>query len=445
MTRIGYLIPEFPGQTHAFFWREREELKRRGVATSIYSTRPPSNGAAQHVWADAARQETTWLTPFTLSRILTALCTLMLCGPAAWIRCLFVVLSMKNAGPKERVRTACLIPVAAQLLTFARQAGWHHVHIHSCASAAWLGLFLNRMSGLTYSLTLHGPLHDYGSNQPLKWRYAKFVVVITRELMDSAHAQLPAKDLPPLLLAPMGVDVDKFRRSHPYQSVSRDDTVRLISCGRIHPCKGHDDLLRAVQLLRKQGVDAQVTICGATDGRRLDYLQTLKSLIQDLNLTDVAFLVGSVSEDRVRSELEKSHFFCLASHKEPLGVATMEAMAMEMPAIVTESPGVTEMICCGVNGILVPALSPDALANAVLELLAQPQQAQRIAAQARLTVKQRFHSGISAEVIVQGLGLSSSPASNRPTASNHRRLTTADSVATSAFLRAPSENGATSR
>ena len=29
-SRIGYLIPEFPGQTHAFFMREREELEKLG-------------------------------------------------------------------------------------------------------------------------------------------------------------------------------------------------------------------------------------------------------------------------------------------------------------------------------------------------------------------------------------------------------------------------------
>ena len=30
-TPIGYLIPEFPGQTHIFFWREIQELRQLGV------------------------------------------------------------------------------------------------------------------------------------------------------------------------------------------------------------------------------------------------------------------------------------------------------------------------------------------------------------------------------------------------------------------------------
>jgi hypothetical protein len=61
--KAGYLIPEFPGQTHAFFMRERAELENRGVDSALYSTRPPANGAAAHEWAAAAAAETTYLTP----------------------------------------------------------------------------------------------------------------------------------------------------------------------------------------------------------------------------------------------------------------------------------------------------------------------------------------------------------------------------------------------
>jgi len=419
MTTIGYLIPEFPGQTHAFFMREREELSRRGVNAVLYSTRPPANGAAKHAWADAAKSETTYLTPLNVRQAFIALLYVLGCGPLAWIRCLNIIVLTGGVSPKDRLRMAAMVPVAATLLKHARRAGWEHLHIHSCANAAWLGVFLNRLSGLSYSLTLHGPLHDYGPNQPLKWKYARFVVVITRELVGSVHGTLPADSLPPILLAPMGVETSRFVRTASYIPATRDDRVRLVSCGRINPCKGHDDLIRAVHLLRQQGIAAELTICGATDGRRLDHLELLHSLIQEFRLADSVRLLGSVSEDRVRLELEQSHFFCLASHKEPLGVATMEAMAMEMPAIVTESPGVCEMITSGINGVLVPAFSPESFADAVLTLLDQPDETCRLAANARLTIEQKFHSGVSAEAIINGIAgrkiRASEPVNSHPT------------------------------
>ena len=39
--KIGYLIPEFPGQTHIFFWRELQALPGKGVSPELVSTRPP--------------------------------------------------------------------------------------------------------------------------------------------------------------------------------------------------------------------------------------------------------------------------------------------------------------------------------------------------------------------------------------------------------------------
>jgi hypothetical protein len=40
-TPIGYLIPEFPGQTHIFFWREIQELRQLGIQPELVSTQPP--------------------------------------------------------------------------------------------------------------------------------------------------------------------------------------------------------------------------------------------------------------------------------------------------------------------------------------------------------------------------------------------------------------------
>lgn len=401
--KIGYLIPEFPGQTHAFFMRERAELSRRGVASAMYSTRPPANGAATHEWAAQAAAETTYLTPMSVKTLWSAVCQLMRCGPVSWLRCLLLVLAAKELSIKDRLRLLAMVPVAAAFSADVRNSGVDHVHIHSCANAAWIGVFANKLTGIPYSLTLHGPLHDYGPNQILKWRSAAFVIIITKELLRQARNTLPHDQLPELLLAPMGVDVDAFQRRRPYTPATRNSTVKLVSCGRINVCKGHDDLIRAVHLLRQQGINAELTICGASDGRQQDYLQLLKSLIEQFQLQDSVRLMGSVSEHVVRSELEAAHIFCLASHKEPLGVATMEAMAMQVPAIVTESEGVTEMIQTDVDGILVQPHSAEQFVARICNLIDAPEDARQLGKNGRQTIAARFHSGVSAETIIQGV------------------------------------------
>ena len=59
--RIGYLIPEFPGQTHAFFWREIKELERLEVEVQLISTQLPPADIVCHEWSAQAIARTRYL------------------------------------------------------------------------------------------------------------------------------------------------------------------------------------------------------------------------------------------------------------------------------------------------------------------------------------------------------------------------------------------------
>ena len=136
--KIAYLIPEFPGQTHAFFMRERDELRNRGAEASLYSTRPPANGAAAHEWAAEAAAETNYLTPMSVRQLGRAFVQLLKSGPAVWFRCLLIVILAKDVSFIHRCRLLAMIPVAAAFAAHAKQNGVEHVHIHSCANACLL-------------------------------------------------------------------------------------------------------------------------------------------------------------------------------------------------------------------------------------------------------------------------------------------------------------------
>jgi len=61
--KIGFLIHEFPGQAHAFFIREYDQLKLPGIETDLVSTSPPAFGKAQHAWSESAAKRTTYIAP----------------------------------------------------------------------------------------------------------------------------------------------------------------------------------------------------------------------------------------------------------------------------------------------------------------------------------------------------------------------------------------------
>lgn len=407
MKKIAFLIPEFPSQTHAFFIRERAELKKLGVETELVSTRRPIGlaGVASHSWAKQAEKETNYLFPLTLREIAHSLFELVLSGPFSWFRCMGIILGRSDMRLSERFKMLAIIISAGFLKKMCREKNLPHIHVHSCANASSVAMFSRLLGGPTYSLTLHGPMHDYGSNQAQKWKHAAYCIVITEDLMAEVKKKLSSIKLPPLYLAPMGVNTEDFKRAKEYKPAEHDDVIRLVSCGRLNFVKGHDDLIRSVAALKDSGITATLNICGAMDApsEESNYVGILVSLARELGVAKQVNLLGSVSEQRVKEVLASAHFFCLASLKEPLGVATMEAMSMEVPVIVTRSPGVSEMVTNDVDGMLVEPRSPDQFVSVIVALIDSPDKAIILSKQGRNTVVRRFHSGISAGKIADGL------------------------------------------
>ena len=64
LPRIAYLVPEFPGQTHTWIWRELVWMRRWGAEVRLISTRPPlDRDRARHAFAAEAAAETLYLLP----------------------------------------------------------------------------------------------------------------------------------------------------------------------------------------------------------------------------------------------------------------------------------------------------------------------------------------------------------------------------------------------
>ena len=329
-------------------------------------------------------------------------------GPKAWGQVMSAIRKADVGGLKRKLRLAGLAATGAQLAMIARKRGWSHLHVHSCGDSAHVAMFANLISGLPYSVTLHGPLEDYGPNQAMKWRHAKFGIVITQRLLKEVREQLNGSAPAEIDVAPMGVNVGTFRRHGEYVPWKGEGRFRIFSCGRLNVCKGHDDLIRAVGILRDGGMEVRLQIAGADDSLG-KYLPVLQQLIDELKLNEEVKLLGAVPEQVVRDGLDGSHAFALASLREPLGVAIMEAMAMAMPVVATNAGGVPELVSDGADGLLVPPRNPAALAEGLKRIASDPELAMRLAAAAREKVERSFQSDQSARVLAARLKSTEAP------------------------------------
>ncbi|GAA1956389.1 exopolysaccharide biosynthesis GT4 family glycosyltransferase EpsE [Agromyces allii] len=403
---FGYLVPEFPGQTHTFFWREIEALRRLGGRPRIISTRKPRHARGTHDWAERATAEARYLFPGSPISLVGAVWLLL--STAVQARLGPVLRESARAHAEfgvSRSRLLGLVITGAELARLARREGLRHVHVHSCADSAWVALFANLLTGVHYSLTAHGPLRDYGDGQAAKWARASFGFAITNRLRDEITAELDGALPAEFAVAPMGIDPARFSRTTPYRPAIPGSTARIFSCGRLNPSKGHDDLIRAAALLVAGGRDVELVIAGDDDSDS-GHRNRLERLIEASGLSGRVRLLGSVPEAGVRAELERADVFALASHDEPLGVATMEAMAMGVPVVVTGGGGVTELVEDGVTGLLATAHAPWMIAADIARLLDRPDLATRLGAAGHDRVTRSFTSASSAATLLRHVEMS---------------------------------------
>ena len=400
--QFGYLVPEFPGQTHAFFWRELNELRKLGAKPFIISTRLPKKSLMCHRWSEQAISETTYLIHMSIKQIFFAITRLFHAGSHNIKNGLNIILSDTELSFKNKIKMLPLLLVATHLANIANKNNWSHIHVHSAGRSSLIARLANELYGISYSIMLHGPLRDYGTNQKKKWKNASFGIVITDKLLNEIQEQIGKDNLPSLFKAPMGVDIKYFKRKSTYKAWKAGEKIKIFSCGRLNPCKGHDDLIRACLLLKKNGLSLQLHIAG-TDDSKGAYCKELVHLISQLDLSLDVTLLGAIPEDSIRDELEQSHFFSLASKAEPLGVAIMEAMSMKVPVIVTNAGGVTELVRDGIDGITVPVHNPQSIADGIKKLMLQPNLSMKVGENAYKRVSESFHSRKSAEILISNI------------------------------------------
>ena len=142
-----------------------------------------------------------------------------------------------------------------------------------------------------------------------------------------------------------------------------DDQVVACAVGRLVWEKGFREVFAAARLLREQGVAVRWLVAGPRDDNKPDAVDG-ESLAR-AEAAGVQFLGRWADMPAVYAA---SDLFVLASYREGLPQAAMEAAAMGLPLVATDVRGCRQVVHDGGNGLLVPARDPVSLAGAVARL-----------------------------------------------------------------------------
>lgn len=384
--RIGYLVPEFPSQTHAFFWREISAMRAEGASIRLFSTREPGRKECQHAFSEEARRETEYV-----SRIGIGALGVLASRPWGLWRSLRYVLSLHQSSMRERIRCLALIVCAARLVELCARGEVKHVHIHSCADAAHLGAIGRLLGGPRFSLTLHGDLDVYGRDHEQKFRQAEWVSAVTRPLQRQIveRTGLAVEKVPVIW---MGVDTGVFA---PRQSEGdrAEGALRMATVARLIPQKGHLFALEALRSLKADGYQVRYTIAGSGPFR-----DAIEAKVEELGLQEEVEMMGNVSEDSVLGLLQRTDVFLLPSYGlgEAAPVSVMEAMACGLPVVCSRIGGTPDMMTHLRDGWLVPQQDVSAIRGALAALAQDRDLRRRLGRNARETALQQFDYRINA-------------------------------------------------
>lgn len=155
----------------------------------------------------------------------------------------------------------------------------------------------------------------------------------------------------------------------------------LVCVGRLNSWKGQDVLIRALAQIRHHGGAARLTLVGGEFDSRSEVRASLMRLAATLGVATHVEFVGEVQDPL--PYLRNAHVAIFpSSHPEPFGIALVEAMAVGSAVVATQGGGHSEIIRAETDGLLVPPGDADALAAAVMTLLADRDMCQRVGARA---------------------------------------------------------------
>jgi glycosyltransferase involved in cell wall biosynthesis len=178
-----------------------------------------------------------------------------------------------------------------------------------------------------------------------------------------------------VVVIPPGVDLDKWK---PMRGAGPQRPIRLLFVGGDFRRKGGDTLLQAFRSSLTQECELDIVT---------------REQVDTQGLTGVRVHHGLGSNAPQLMELyARADIFAFPTQADVLPIVIMEAFASGLPVITTDVGAVREQIEDGVTGFLVPHRDANAIAEAILRLVRNPQLRRDMSAAVRRAADEKFNA-----------------------------------------------------
>jgi len=274
-----------------------------------------------------------------------------------------------------------------------------HIQIIHCQHSRDIATLVPAMqlSGRSIPIVLSKRMGSYISKKDLfhryTYRHVRRVLAISNVIHRNVLATTPiAPDRVVTFFD--AVDLRKFQPLPGKREAIRnmfgvpEHTVVIGFVGRMSPGKGHEELLYSAGLLRDRGTHARFLVIGDASHGEEEYARTIRTLARTLDVEDRVAFAGYRTD--IPALMASFDILAFPSHAESFGVVLIEAMAMGLPVVSTNSDGVVDIVVDGQSGIMVPRQDARALADGLERMIADPDMRARMGRAGRARVEELF-------------------------------------------------------
>jgi glycosyltransferase involved in cell wall biosynthesis len=210
-------------------------------------------------------------------------------------------------------------------------------------------------------------------------KYSNCILAVTDDLKAKASAM---SGRPDIIVMPHGleldnsidIEIDRLRR----EAADLLQHRLLLYVGQLHERKGLPELLDAMKKIHAEKPDVVLAIIGHGHLEK-----SLREHVRRENLGGVVHFLGARPHCAVMAFMRLADVFVLPSREEPFGIVLIEAMSQGLPIVATDVQNIPCLVRQGVNGFLVDPRNPDQLAEKILRMIENTDEAAAIGRQNR--------------------------------------------------------------
>lgn len=199
-------------------------------------------------------------------------------------------------------------------------------------------------------------------------------VVVLDERNKSLCKKYYEKDA---LVVRSGIDLHMFQQFTQERQLPKEQ-YSIFASSIFFPYRRFEDLVDAVEILVENGNKNIAVMINGINDRAYDYYLFIKNRITEKKLDSYITIVNGLSEGALMQTYAETDIFVFPNNHQTWGLAVFEAMLAGCTAIVSKGSGAHEVLAHKENAMLVNPESPQEIADAIMFLITNPSEMERI-------------------------------------------------------------------